>query len=122
MRLWKRISTRWFQFRDEASGLVTEFQLLIVNLANIGQLKSPEKSRIVVIVDSRREAMILWLLWVVRVLPRYNVRVICRADQLSQYAEADFGGELLLVATSRTFTKHYQLLAALRRQQRLIVL
>lgn len=122
MHLWKRLSTRWFQFRDEASGLVAGFQLLIVNLAYIGQLRSPEKSRIVVIVDSWREAVILWLLWIGRVLPRYKVWVIRRAVHLDVYADADFGGELLLVATSRAFTKHYQLLADLRRQQRLVVL
>ena len=122
MRLWKRITARWYQFCGETAGLVTGFQLLIVNLAYIGQLAPPGKSRIIVIVDSWREAMILWLLWVVRVLPRYNVWVIYRADRLSQYAEADFGGELLLVSTSRALTKHYQLLVNLRRQRRLIVL
>ena len=74
------------------------------------------------IVDSWREAIILWLLWIGRVLPRYKIWVISRAGQLDLYAEADFGGELLLVSTSRAFTKHYQLLANLRRQRRLIVL
>lgn len=122
MRLWKRLSTRWSQFCGETSGLVTGFQLLIVNLAYIGQLRTADESRIVVIVDSWREAIILWLLWIGRVLPRYKVWVIRRAGQLDLYAEADFGGELLLAATSRAYTKHYQLLAALRRQQRLIVL
>lgn len=122
MHLRKRIATRWSQFCGETSGLVTGFHLLVVNLAYIDQLGLHGKNRIVVIVDSWREAMILWLLWAIRVLPRYNVRVICRAGQLAQYAEADFGGELLLVATSRAFTKHYQLLADLRRQRRLIVL
>lgn len=122
MRLWKRISTRWVQFCGEASGLATGFQLLIVNLAYIGQLRAPEENRIVVIVDSWREAIILWLLWIGRVLPRYKVWVIRRAGQLDLRAQEDFGGELLLVATSRAYTKHYQLLADLRRQQRLIVL
>lgn len=122
MRLWKRLSTRWSQFFGEASSLVTGFQLLIVNLAYIGQLRIREENRIVVIVDSWREAIILWLLWIGRVLPRYKVWVIRRAGQLDLYAEADFGGELLLIATSRAYTKHYQLLAGLRRQRRLIVL
>lgn len=122
MRLSKNISKRWHQFRDEAAGLVIGFQLLIVNLAYIGQLQSPRRSRIVVIVDSWREAVILWLLWLGQVLPRYKVWVIRRAGHLDLYAEADFGGELLLVATSRAFAKHYQLLADLRRQRRLVVL
>ena len=121
MHLWKRISRRWSQFSDEAKGLVEGFQLLVVNLAYI-QRRLPKKNRIVVIVDSWREAFILWLLWVVGVLPRYKVWVIHRTSQLNPYAAADFGGESLLVATSRAFSKHYQLLAGLRRQRRLIVL
>lgn len=116
-----RISKRWYQFRDEVTGLVAGFQLLIVNLAYI-RLRSPKGNRIVVIVDSWREAMILWLLWIVRVLPLYKIWVIRRTGQLDLYAKTNFGGELLLVATSRAYTKHYQLLADLRRQQRLIVL
>lgn len=121
MCLWKRFSKRWYQFRDDVSGLVTGLQLLIVNLAYI-QLRLPGKNRIVIIVDSWREAMILWLLWAGRALPRYKVWVIRRAVHLDFYADADFDGELLLVTTSRAFTKHYQLLADLRRQRRLIVL
>jgi hypothetical protein len=122
MRLWKRLSTRWFQFSNETSGLVTGFQLLMVNLAYIDQLRLPEKNRLVVIVDSWREAVILWLLWICKVLPRYNIWVIRRAGHLDLYAKTDFGGELLMIATSKVFTKHYQLLAELRRQQRLIIL
>lgn len=121
MRLGKRLSMRWAQFRNEASGLIEGFQLLAVNLAYI-QLRAPEKKRIVVIVDSRREAVLLWLLWIGQVLPRYTVWVIHRTSHLSPYVKADFGGESLLIATSRAFTKHYQLLADLRRQRRLVVL
>jgi len=122
MRLWKRLSTRWLQFQNEASGLIAGFQLLMVNLAYISQLRAKEKSRLVVIVDSWREAAILWLLGICRVLPRYKIWVIRRAEQLNRCAETNFGGELLLVATSRVYTKYYQLLADLRGQQRLIVL
>lgn len=116
-----RLSKRWYQFHNEVTGLVAGFQLLIVNLAYI-QLRSPRGDRIVVIVDSWREAAILWFLWIVRVLPLYKIWVIRRTAHLDLYADADFGGELLLVTTSRAFTKHYQLLADLRRQRRLIIL
>lgn len=122
MDLSKRISRRWSQFRGEVFCLITGLQLLIVNLAYIGQLRGAGENRIVVIVDSWREAMILWLLWIGRVLPRYKIWVIRRSGQLDLYAKTDFGGALLLVATSRAYTKHYQLLADLRQQQRLIVL
>lgn len=122
MYYWKRILRRWLQFRSEASGLVTGFQLLIVNLVYISRLRSPEENRLVVIVDSWREAVLLWLLWACKVLPRYNVWVIRRAGHLDSYVKTDFDGELLMIATSKVFTKHYQLLAELRRQQRLIIL
>lgn len=122
MRHWKRIITRWQQFRNEASGLVTGFQLLMVNLAYISQLRSKEKTRLVVIVDSWREAAILWLLCICRVLPRYKIWVIRRGRTISSYAESDFGGEMLMVATSKAYIKHYQLLAELRRRRRLIIL
>ncbi|MBC8505317.1 MAG: hypothetical protein H8D34_10690 [Chloroflexi bacterium] len=122
MGLWKRIPIRWLQFLGESSSLVAGFQLLIVNLAYIDQLRAPEKKRLVVIVDSWREAVILWLLWICKVLPRYNIWVIRRTGHLDLYAEGDFGGEQLLVATSRAFTKHYQLLAKLRQQRRLMIL
>lgn len=121
MNLWERFSRRWQQFRDDVSGLIAGLQLLVVNLAYI-QLRLPGKNRMVIIVDSWREAMILRLLWIARLLPRYKIWVIRRAVHLDFYAEADFGGELLLITTSRAFTKHYQLLADLRRQRRLVVL
>lgn len=122
MPLCNRIATRWSQFCDEATGLVRGFQLLIVNLALIGKLRSVKADPITLIVDSRREAAILWFLWFIKVLPRYKVLVVRRASDLNFSAESDFRGELLLIATSRAFTKHYQLLADLRHQRRLVVL
>ena len=122
MRLWKRIATRWSQFRDEVEGLVRGFQLLIVNLALMGKLRPVGVDPITVIVDSWREATILRLLWIARVLPRYRVLVVRRASDLSLSTASNFGGESLLIATSRAFTKHYQLLANLRHQRRLVVL
>lgn len=120
MYLLKRLSLRWLQFNDEAKQLVEGFQLLIVNLAYI-QLRSSEKKQQIVIVDSWREAIILWLLRGVNILPGYKVWVVRSADNLRQYAETDFADKLLMVATSRVFTKHYQVLSNLRQQRRLVV-
>lgn len=122
MCLWKRISTRWFQFRDEVVGLIRGFQLLIVNLALIGKLRPVGLEPITVIVDSWREATILRLLWITQLLPRHKILVVRRARDLDLSTRSNFGGESLLIVTSRAFTKHYQLLASLRHQRRLVVL
>lgn len=122
MRLRKRIATRWSQFRDEVVGLIRGFQLLIVNLALIGKLRSVGLDPITVIVDSWREATILRLLWITQLLPRHKILVVRRACDLDFSAQSNFGSESLLIVTSRVFTKHYQLLADLRHQRRLVVL
>lgn len=122
MRLWNRITTRWSQFRDEVAGLIRGFQLLIVNLALIGKLRPVGLDPITVIVDSWREATILRLLWITQLLPRHKILVVRRACDLDLSMQSNFGSESLLIATSRAFTKHYQLLADLRRQRRLVVL
>lgn len=122
MRLRKRIATRWLQFRDDVVGLIRGFQLLIVNLALIGKLRPAGLDPITVIVDSWREATILRLLWITQLLPRHKILVVRRACDLHLPMQSDFRGESLLIVTSRAFTKHYQLLASLRHQRRLVVL
>lgn len=122
MRLRKRIATRWLQFRDEVVGLIRGFQLLIVNLALIGKLRPVGLDPITVIVDSWREATILRLLWITQLLPRHKILVVRRACDLNLSTQSNFGSESLLIVTSRAFTKHYQLLADLRHQRRLVVL
>lgn len=122
MRLWRRITARWFQFRDEVVGLIRGFQLLIVNLALIGKLRPVGLDPITVVVDSWREATILKLLWITQLLPRHKILVVRRACDLHMPMQSDFGGESLLIVTSRAFTKYYPLLARLRHQRRLVVL
>jgi hypothetical protein len=122
MRLWKRIATRWFQFRDEVVGLIWGFQILIVNLSLIGKLRPAGVNPITVIVDSWREATILRLLCFTQLLPRHKILVVLRSRDLNLSMQSNFGNDTLLIVTSRAFTKHYQLLADLRHQRRMIVL
>jgi ABC-type taurine transport system substrate-binding protein len=103
-------------------GLISGFQLLIVNLAIIGKLRPVGLAPITVIVDSWREATLLKLLWIMHLLPRHKILVVRRASDLNVSMRSDLGAESLLIATSRAFTKHYQLLADLRHQRRLVVL
>ena len=122
MPLWKRIATRWFQFRGEVVGLIWGFQQLIVNLYLIGKLRPAGVNPIIVIVDSWREATLLRLLWIIQLLPRHKILVVHRACDLNSSMQSNFGNESLLIVTSRVFTKHYQLLADLRNQRRMVVL
>jgi hypothetical protein len=122
MRFWKRIATRWSQFRDEVAILIRGGQLLIVNLALIGKLRPVGLDPITVIVDSWREASILRFLWIMQLLPRHKILVVRRAGDLYLSTQSNFGSESLLIVTSRAFTKHYQSLAHLRQKRRLVVL
>ena len=122
MHLWKRIATRWFQFRGEVVGLIRGLQLLIVNLALIGKIRPIGSDPITVIVDSWREATVLRLLWITQLLPKHKILVMRRACDLHMAMQSNFGGESILIVTSRAFTKHYQLMSSLRHQRRLVVL
>ena len=122
MRLWKRIITRWFQFRDEVVGLIEGLQLLIVNLALIGKLRPIAAGAITVLVDSRREATILSLFWITQLLPRHKILVIHRSSDLRLPMQSNFIGESLLIITARVYAKHYQSLASVRHERQLLVL
>lgn len=121
MRLSKRISRRWIQFCAEVTDLISGFQILLVNLDLIGRLRPALPKSITVIVDSRREATILRLLSILRLLPRHNILVVLGAHDLDLLMRLNCGIESLLIVTSRVFIKHYQLLARLRTQRRLLV-
>lgn len=118
----RRIAKRWFQFLDEVSGLVRGLQLLIVNLSLIGTLQPVRSYSITVVVDSVRESIILKLLSLTRLLPRHRTIVVSCNGDLDFLFKLDRRNQPLLIVTSRTFTRHYQQLADLRRQQRLVVL
>ena len=122
MRLWKRIATRWFQFRGEVLGLIMGLQILIVNLSLLGKIRSAGDYPITVIVDSWREATILRLLWIIQLLPLHKILVARFNSDLNLLMQSNFGNEALLIVTSRAFIKHYQLLADLRHQRLLVVL
>ena len=120
--LGKRLLSRWTQFHIETAIHITGVLGLIVNLAYMGRLRSPGESRVVVFVDSQREAALLQLLGLVAVIPRCSVCVIRQADDLHARTEKSFRREVLLVATSRVYLNHYQVMAVLRKQSRMVVI
>ncbi len=95
---------------------------LIVNLECMGRLRLSGESRIIVLVDSQREAALLRLLNLAAMIPRCGVRVIRRVDELHEFAGNSPSEKMVMVATSRLYSKHYQVMVDLRRHLRLIVL
>ena len=120
--LYKRLLARWAQFRIEAAILIAGLRGVIVNLAYIGRLRAAHTPRIAVLVDSRREALLLRLLRLCAVVPKCTVHVIERPPELEALAKGLPIDGTLLVATPRLYLKHYQQMAELRRRQRLLVL
>lgn len=120
--LYKRLLARWAQFRIEAAILIAGLRGVIVNLAYIGRLRAAHTPRIAVLVDSRREALLLRLLRLCAVVPKCIVHVIERPSELQALAKGLPIDGTLLVATPRLYLKHYQQMAELRRRQRLLVL
>lgn len=102
--------------------LVAGFLGLIVNLECMGRLRLPGESRIIVLMDSQREAALLRLLNLAAMIPRCRVCVIRHADELHEFTGNSSSEKALLVATSRLYSKHYQVMAGLRRRLQWIVL
>jgi len=102
--------------------LVAGFLGLIVNLRYMGRFLPSGDNQIIVLVDSPREAAILRLLRLAGMIPRLQVSVIRQSNELQAFAENSATREVLSVATSQLYSKHYQVMTGLRRRLRLIVL
>lgn len=95
---------------------------LIVNLSCVEKVRSAGFSRIVVLVNGRREALLLRLLQLMAAIPRCSVRVVHRPDDLRGLAEQTADGKTLLLATLQLFLKHHQAVVALRRHASVVVI
>ena len=120
--LGKRLLRRWTQYKIETAIHITGVLGLIVNLAYMGRLQLPGESRIIVFVDSQREAALLQLLGWVNVIPRCSVCLVRQAEDISARTAKSSRREMLLVVTSRVYLNHYQGMAVLRKQSRMIVI
>lgn len=122
MYFWRRIVKRRLQFRDEVVGKANGLHTMIMGLSLIGELMPVNLKSMTVIVDSCVEVFILRLLSILQLLPWYKIFVVRHARDLQVSVEENFGGECLLIVTSRIFIKHSNLLIRFRHQDRLIVL
>lgn len=119
---WKRFLAKWIQYRIETQLLVANLLGLIVNLAFMGRFRPRGAPPIVVLVDSHREALVLWLLRLLAVIPaQCGIHVIRQPAELYAIAQSSPVGATL-VATSRLCSKHYQAMADFRRRQQVNVI
>jgi hypothetical protein len=118
----KRLLAKWAQYRIETAMLAAGFLGLIVNLTYMQRFLPTAQHRIIVLVDSRREAILLRFLHLTAVIPRFGVRVIKNGNEFRALAENSSTGGTLLAATARLYAKHYTSMLNWHRSQRLIVL
>lgn len=106
MTLQQRFKRRWNQFRIETASRLAGFMGVIVNL-HYTRNQSERVTEVIVLVDSWRESWLLALLRVLAVLPRHEVYVIRRSEDISCVVTGRTGETLILVTTS-LYTKQYQ--------------
>lgn len=110
LNLWQRLQRRWSQFRIETESQLAGFFGVIVNLHYT--CKQPRRTaKIIVLVDSWREAWLLALLRILTVLPRHEVYVISRSEDIRRVVIGRNDETLILVTTS-LYTKQYVSLLA----------
>ena len=106
MNLWLRLQRRWNQFRIETESRLASFLGVIVNL-HYTRNQATCAIQIIVLLDSWREAWLLALLRVLSVLPRHEVYVIRRSEDICRIAIGCTGETLILVTTS-LYVNQYQ--------------
>lgn len=106
MNLRLRLQRRWNQFRIETESRLAGFFGVIVNLHYIRD-QSARVVQIIVLVDSWRETLLLALLRTLAVLPKHEVYVIRRSEDICRIVTGRTGETLILVTTS-LYTKQYQ--------------
>lgn len=106
MNLSWRLQRRWNQFRIETESRLAGFHGVIVSL-HYTRYQPKRATRIIVLVDSWRETLLLTLLRVLAVLPRHEVYVIRRSEDVCHAVSGGTGETLILVTTS-LYTKQYQ--------------
>ena len=122
MNLLKNMVVRWFQFSYEIDIIVKGEQLLIANLFLMQKVIRHDIKPIKLIVDSQRQATIIRLLCMARLLPRCNLEVVRGNRYLGLEVLSSSEAESIIIVTSNAYVKHYQQLAGLRQKRKIIVL
>ena len=122
MGILKKLNYRYCQFHNEVEGLVGELQILIVSLFYLSKLELIDVSKVVLILDCHRDAIILRTFCFFKILPRYQIAVADHARDLNVLISNSFCKSKRIVITSRLYIKNYQLLVFLRLKNRLVIL
>ena len=122
MSILKKLKYRYYQFRNEVEGQISELQILIVSLYYLNKFELFEVSEVFLILDCYRDALIMRIFCFFRILPRYQLAVTEQARDLHFLISKNFSKSTRIVITSRQYIKNYQLLASLRREKKLIIL
>jgi hypothetical protein len=122
MDILKKLKYRYHQFRNEVEGLISELQILIVSLFYLNKLELVEVSKVFLILDCHRDALIMRTFCFFRILPRYKIAVAEQARDLHILISNNFCKSTRIVLTSRQYIKNYQFLVSLRSENKLVIL
>jgi hypothetical protein len=120
-RAWKTAQDRWSRFRMESALRAGETQSLVVNLALIGRMNPAEEGRLVVLVETFRDALLIRFLSFISMVPRGDVIVVREMGQILKIVREQMGRRGLSVIASRLFLKYYQQLVEARKSGGLVV-
>jgi hypothetical protein len=109
------------QFRIESALRAGETQNLVVNLALIGRMNSTEAGRLVVFVETFRDALLIRILSFISVIPRGDVIVVRDRSEILKIVREQTGRHGLSVIASRLFLKYYQHLIEARKSGSLVI-
>jgi hypothetical protein len=120
-RTLKKAQEKWIQFRIESALRAGETQNLVVNLALIGRMNSTEAGRLVVFVETFRDALLIRILSFISVIPRGDVIVVRDRSEILKIVREQTGRHGLSVIASRLFLKYYQHLIEARKSGSLVI-
>jgi len=118
----KRLNYRYYQFRNEVEGLISELQTLIVSLHYLNKLELVEVSKVFLILECHRDASIMRIFCFFKILPNYQIAVAEHARDLHVLISNNFCKSMKIVITSSQYIKNYQLLVSLRSENNLVIL
>jgi hypothetical protein len=118
----RKAQDRWTRFRMESALRAGETQNLVVNLALIGWMNSTETGRLVVFVETFRDALLIRLLSFFGVIARADIVVVRQMGEILGIVREQMGRRGLSVIGSRLFLKYYQHLIEARKSGNLVII
>lgn len=121
MSLSRNIFDKLSLFSNETSALIAEVEALILNLFFLHET-NPDHESIIVIVGSRLDTFILWLLSICNILPNYRVLSFIVSSDINDFVQSNETSDLCLIVPRSVFIRHYQALSRFRSHHGLIII